>query len=150
MFAALILTAAATAPLAVWPVETGPPMTVVDDVEVFVTDPGESYSILAVQAFAVPLARGDALMLERLAGLAARLGADAVVLLGEMPESEIPEDLALPLPVSGRVVAAAFIVFDACYQCPEEDVRAKSGLPVGPDLERSPVEAGDRRTIAST
>lgn len=125
MLGAFLLAATASAaPLAVWPVETGPPMTVVDDVEVYVVDPEEAYSILAVQAFPMPLARGDAPALKRLAEVATKLGAEAVVLLGEMRESEIPEDLSVPLSSSGRAAAAAFIVFESCDQCPEGDVRA--------------------------
>ncbi len=125
MLAAVLLAAAGSAmPLAVWPVEAGPAMTVVDDVEVYTADPEEPYAILAVQALSVPLSRGDAAALKRLAALTKKLGAEAVVLLGEMRESEIPDDPAAPLPVSGRVAAAAFIVFEPCEQCPEGDARA--------------------------
>lgn len=124
MLAALVLAAAASAPpLAVWPVEAGPPMTIVDDVEIYVSDPEEAYAILAVQAFATPLARRDAAALERLAALARRLGGDAVVLLGEMPESAIPEDPEAPLPSTGRAAAAAFVAFEACDACPDEGTR---------------------------
>lgn len=138
MLPALVLIAAATAPLAVWPTETGPPMTVVDDVEFYVTDPEAPYAVLAVQALPTPLARGDAAALKRLSALAQKLGAEAVVLLGEMPESAIPEDLDAPLPSTGRSAAAAFVVFEPCDSCPDVGVRAAAH-----PRERSTVE---RRT----
>lgn len=136
MLAAVLLAAAASAtPLAVWPVETGPPMTVVDDVEVYVVDPEEAYSILAVQAFPVSLGRGDAAALKRLAALARKLGAEAVVLLGEMPENAIPEDLEAPLPATGRSAAAAFVVFEPCDSCPDVGVRAAAHPSARPTVE---------------
>ena len=48
MLAALLLAAAAIAspPLAVWPTETGPAMTVVDEVEFYVTEPESRLLIL--------------------------------------------------------------------------------------------------------
>lgn len=125
MWAALLLAAAVAAPpLAVWPVERGPATAVVDDVEIYALDPEPAYAILAVQAFSVPVARGDEATLKRLATLARKLGADAVVLLGEMPESAIPEDLETPLPSTGRAAAAAFVVFEPCDSCPDDGARA--------------------------
>ncbi|MCU0293764.1 MAG: hypothetical protein MUF10_17565 [Thermoanaerobaculaceae bacterium] len=142
MLAALLLAAAPiVAPsLAVWPAETGPAMTVVDEVEFYVTEPESPYYLVAVQALPGPLAKGDAAALKRLAAVARKLGAEAVVLLGEMPESAIPEDVETPLPASGRVVMAVFVVFEACDQCPEEGTRSASLPPA-----RSKVESRESR-----
>ncbi|HNX50372.1 MAG TPA: hypothetical protein PLS53_04405 [Thermoanaerobaculaceae bacterium] len=132
MLAALLLAAAPvlSPPLAVWPAETGPAMTVVDEVEIYVAEPEIPYYLLAVQVFPTPLRTGDAPAVKRLAALATKLGAEAVVLLGEMPEASIPDDVQKPLPTSGRVAGAAFVVFDACDQCPEEGTR-RAVLPPG-------------------
>lgn len=131
MLAALLLVAAATTPppLAVWPTEMGPAMTVVDEVEFYVTEPEAAYSLIAFQALPRPLVRGDMAALKRLAALARKLGAEAVVLLGEMPESAIPEDVEQPLPSTGATTVVAFVVFEACDQCPEDGTRSASLSP---------------------
>lgn len=125
MLTALLLAAAPvlSPPLAVWPAETGPAMTVVDEVEIYLAEPEIPYYLLAVQVFPTSLRTGDAPAVKRLAALATKLGAEAVVLLSEMPEASIPEDVQKPLPTSGRVAGAAFVVFEACDQCPEEGTR---------------------------
>ncbi|MGE5236430.1 MAG: hypothetical protein ACM3O7_08790 [Acidobacteriota bacterium] len=111
MLATVLLAAAATLPFGVWPHDTGPAATVVDDVELYLLEPEDDYSVLAVQPIVPTLARNDAAAVARLVKLARRLGADAVILLGEMPEDAIPKDVDEPLPTSGRFAGAAFIVF---------------------------------------
>jgi len=111
MLAALLL--AATLPLGVWPADAGAAATVVGDVEFYLVEPDEDFYILAVQPLAPPLARPEPAALARLAALAARLGADAVLLLGELAEDEIPDDLDEPLRPGRRLVAAVFVAFGA-------------------------------------
>ncbi len=120
MLAALILAAATAAPLGVWPEATGPALTTVDDVDFYLAEPEDDYSILAIQPIAPPLAKADAASLKRLAGTAQRLGADAVVLLGELPEAKIPEDTDQPLPITGRYAMAVFVSFDSGDASPSQ------------------------------
>jgi hypothetical protein len=111
MLASLILVAA-TLPLGAWPQSAGPAATVVDDVEFYLLEPEDDYYILAVQALETPLAKADPAAMQRLVRVAIRLGADAVLLLGELPEERIPEDVEEPLPTSGRFAVAVYLVFD--------------------------------------
>lgn len=111
--AALLLAAAVSSlPLGVWPEEVGPPLTVVDEVEFFVLEPEEAYWIVAVQPLAPPLGAGETRRLKRLAATAARLGVDAVLLLGELPEDAIPEDHDEPLEPAEGFSAAVFLSFE--------------------------------------
>lgn len=112
MIAATLLAVAAALPLGVWPSETGPAATTVHDVEFYLLDPEDGYTILAVQALAVPLQKAEPAELRRLAAVAERLGADGVLLLGEMSERSIPEDFDAPLPTTGRYSVAVFLSFD--------------------------------------
>jgi hypothetical protein len=107
-----MLAVAAALPLGVWPSQTGPAATTVHDVEFYLLDPEDAYTILAVQALAVPLQKAEPAELRRLAALAERLGADGVLLLGEMAERSIPEDFDAPLPTTGRYSVAVFLSFD--------------------------------------
>ncbi len=109
---ASVLLAAVTLPLGVWPTTTGPAAATVQEVEFYLVDPEADYSILAVQPLAMPLRKAEPGELKRLAALADRLGADAVLLLGEMPEKAIPEDPDTPLPTTGRYAVAVFLSFD--------------------------------------
>jgi hypothetical protein len=109
---ASVLLAAVTLPLGVWPTTTGPAAATVHEVEFYLVDPEDDYSILAVQPIGVPLRKAEPGELKRLAALAARLGADAVLLLGEMPEKAIPDDPDTPLPTTGRYAVAVFLSFD--------------------------------------
>ena len=104
MLAATLLAAVAVMPLGLWPTQTGSAAVTVRDVEFYLVEPEDDYSILAVQTLA-----GE---LQRLAVLAAKLGADAVLLLGEMSERAIPKDLKAPLLTSGRFSVAVFLAFD--------------------------------------
>jgi hypothetical protein len=112
MLAATLIAVAASLPLGVWPSETGPAATTVHDVEFYLVDPEDDYIILAVQPLAVPLTKAEPAELRRLAVLAERLGADAVVLLGEMPERSVPDDYDAPLATTGRYSVAVFVSFD--------------------------------------
>jgi hypothetical protein len=112
MLAAALLAVAASLPLGVWPSETGPAATTVHDVEFYLADPEDDYTILAVQPLAVPLTKAEPAELRRLATLAERLGADGVVLLGEMTERSVPDDYDAPLPTTGRYSVAVFVSFD--------------------------------------
>ncbi len=111
MLATLAVAAAATLPLGLWPATPGPAATVIRDVEFYLQEPEDDYTILAVQPVSPPLGPRDTAALQRLAGVAVRLGADAVVLLEAMPEAAIPRDVATPLAGDGRVGAVAYIVF---------------------------------------
>lgn len=114
---ALFLAAAAAAlPLGVWPEEAGPPLTVVDDVEFYVTEPAEAYWIVAVQPLSPPLEVGETVRLGRIAATAARLGVDAVLLLGEVPEEAIPADHEEALEPSDRFSVAVFLNFEGVPQ----------------------------------
>ncbi len=112
MLAATLLAAVAALPLGVWPSKTGAAAVTVHEVEFYLVEPEDDYSILAIQPLATPLARAEASAVGRLAALADRLGADAVVLLGEMPETAIPDDPDTPLPTTGRYTMAVFVAFD--------------------------------------
>ncbi len=116
MLASLLLAAATAGPaLGVWPSSSGPPAATVKDVEVYVTEPEEDYWILAVQPLPRPLEKAEEAELERLAALARKLGGDAVILLGELQEKNIPEKLDEELPAATRIGTAVFITFDcAC------------------------------------
>jgi hypothetical protein len=114
MLAAIVLAAAAVTsqPLGIWPSSSGPAASTVGEVEFYVTEPESDYWILAVQPLAKPLVKADQAELERLAKVAGSLGADAVVLLGELPESQIPKDMQEALPATGRIGMAVFVTFD--------------------------------------
>ena len=128
MVAALVL--AAALPLGIWPVDAGAAATVVDEIEFYLVEPDEDYYILAVQPLPTPLAKPDPIAVKRLATLAVRLGADAVLLLAELAEDDIPDDLDEPLPPGERYVAAVFIAFDTV-----------ADEPSGPTLTRTVLRA---------
>jgi len=109
---AILFAVAASLPLGVWPSETGPAATTVQDVEFYLADPEDDYTIVAVQPLAVPLRKAEPAELRRLAAVAVKLGADGVLLLGEMTEGLIPEDLDTPLPTTGRYSVAVFVSFE--------------------------------------
>jgi hypothetical protein len=111
MLAAVLL--AATLPLGVWPADSGPAATVVDDVELYLVEPEDDYYVIAVEQLAAPLVKADEKSLKRLTSLAHRLGADGVMLLSGLDERNIPKDLDEPLPQGARYVMAVFVVFDA-------------------------------------
>ncbi len=112
MLAASLLAVAASLPLGVWPSDTGAAAVTVHEIEFYLADPEDDYSIVAVQPLATPLGRAEPTELQRLAVLADRLGADAVLLLGEMPERLIPNDPDAPLPTTGRYSVAVFVSFN--------------------------------------
>jgi len=112
MLAATLLAAAAVMPLGVWPTQTGDAAVTVHDVEFYLVEPEDDYSVLAVQPLAIPLRKAEAGEVQRLAALAAKLGADAVLLLGEMSEKSIPKDSQAPLATTGRYSVAVFLSFD--------------------------------------
>jgi len=112
MLAATLLATAAALPLGVWPTQTGSAAVTIHDVEFFLVEPEDDYSILAVQPLATPLRKAEERELQRLAALAAKMGADAVLLLGEMSEKAIPKDTQVPLPTSGRYSVAVFLTYD--------------------------------------
>lgn len=112
MIVAALLAAATAFPLGVWPQDTGQAANVVQDVEFYLVEPQDDYSILAVEAIATPLKKADPAEVKRLAELAKRLGADAVLLLGELAEKAIPSDPDAPLPTTGRYTMAVFLTFD--------------------------------------
>jgi hypothetical protein len=112
MLATGLLAVAASLPLGVWPADTGPATVTVDGVEFYLVDPEDGYSIVAIQPLVVPLAKAEPSELKRLAALANRLGADGIMLLGEMREPAIPEDRDAPLPTTGRYSVAVFVSFD--------------------------------------
>lgn len=112
MLAATLFAAAAALPLGVWPTQTGSATVVVHDVEFYLVEPEDDYSILAVQPLANPLRKAEPAELQRLVVLATKLGADAVLLLGEMPERAVPKDPNTPLRTTGRYSVAVFLSFD--------------------------------------
>ena len=126
MLAATLLAAAAMMPLGVWPTQTGGAAITVHGVEFYLVEPEDDYSILAVQPLTVPLRKAEAAEVERLAAIATRLGADAVLLLGEMSEKAIPKDPQDPLPSTGRFSVAVFLSFDEA-----EGWEAKPAVPSG-------------------
>ena len=111
MLAALVMTAAAGATLGVWPQEMGPPATVVQSVEVYTVDPEDDYWVIAVQPLAPAVAADDPAALAAVARTAYRLGADAAVLLGELPAEAIPDDVDQPLEPTGRYALVAYVGF---------------------------------------
>jgi hypothetical protein len=112
MLAPFVMLAAAALPLGVWPAQTGPAAATVDEIEFYMVEPEDDYSPIAVQALATPLRSGNTSELKRLAGVAQRLGADAVLLLGEMPERQIPDDVDQALPTTGRFSYVVFLSYD--------------------------------------
>ncbi len=124
MLAASLLAVAASLPLGVWPSDTGPAAVTVHGIEFYLVDPEDDYSIVAIQPLAAALKRAEPAELQRLAALADKLGADAVLLLGEMPEKLIPEDPDAPLPTTGRYSVAVFVSFED-----DEGSEAKPGVP---------------------
>ena len=112
MITTLLLATAAALPLGVWPDASGAPTVVQDGIEIYQVEPEEDFWVLAVQPLAPPLASTDRDALAPLVAVADTLGADAVLLLGEMAVGDIPEDLQAPLVGSGRWAAAAFLLFD--------------------------------------
>lgn len=112
MLATLLLTAATALPLGAWPQSTGPAASVVDNIEFYLVEPQDDYFIVAVQPLEKPLQKAEEATVKKLVATAKKLGADAVLLLGELPEDKIPEDVEVPLPTTGRFVVAVFLSFD--------------------------------------
>jgi hypothetical protein len=113
MLAALVLAAVATAPsLGIWPSTSGEAASTVEDVEFYLPEPEAEYWILANQPLPKPLVKADDAELKRLAKVAGKLGADAVVLLGELGEKDISRDLQESLPATSRIGMAVFVTFD--------------------------------------
>jgi hypothetical protein len=113
MLAALVLAAVAAAPpLGIWPSSSGAAASTVSDVEFYLTEPESEYWILAIQPLPKPLVKADQAELDRLAKLAGKLGADAVILLGELAEKDIPKDMQESLPATSRIGMAVFVTFD--------------------------------------
>lgn len=113
MLATVILAAATALPLGVWPQESGPPALVVNDIELYLVEPEDDYWVIAVQPISPPLARADRTSVAKLVAVARRLGADAVLLLGEMPESAIPADPEDPLPKTKKYSFVAYLGFES-------------------------------------
>lgn len=144
---ALFLAAAAAAlPLGVWPEEAGPPLTVVDGVELYVAEPAEDYWIVAVQPLSPPLEVGETAYLGRIAATAARLGVDAVLLLAELPEEAIPADHEEALEPTERFSVAVFLNFEGVPQetSPRLAQYPRSPAPV------QPARLGERSTTVTT
>jgi hypothetical protein len=133
MLATLLL--AAALPLGVWPEDAGPPVAVVEEVEFYRSEPEDDYWIVAVRPLSPPLERADKRALRPLARLAARLGADGVVLLPALDEDDIPDDVDEPLPRGGQFAAAVFVVFDCA--CEDEGPPVVRGARAGPALRRA-------------
>jgi hypothetical protein len=125
MLAAVLL--AAALPLGVWPSTAGPAANVIDDVEFYLVEPEDDYVIVAIQPLAAPLTKADPAALKRLTGLAHRLGADGVLLLGGLAEKDIPEDQDEPLPQGKSLVTAVFVSFDTGPDEEEEPSLATRG-----------------------
>jgi hypothetical protein len=124
VFPAILFAVAASLPLGVWPSDIGPAATTVQDIEFYLADPEDDYTIVAVQPLSVPLRKAEPAELRRLAAVAVKLGADGVMLLGELPAGSIPEDFDAPLPTTGRYSVAVFVSFG-----PGEDEEGKPAVP---------------------
>jgi hypothetical protein len=120
MVGALLLATAAALPLGVWPSEVGEAAVVIDEVEFYLVEPEDDCVIVAVQPLVPALEKAEPAALKRLARLATRLGADAVLLLGELAEDRIPSDPLAPLPAGKNFSAAVFVTFDAASGWDEE------------------------------
>ncbi len=131
MLAATLLAAAAALPLGVWPSQTGDAAVVVHDVEIYLVEPEDDYSILAVQPLATALRKAEPAELGRLVALATKLGADAVMLLGEMPEKAVPNDPDVPLPTTGRYSVAVFLSFDQAEGWGQKEPVPSRGRAIG-------------------
>jgi len=112
VIASLVLFAVSTLPLGVWPTESGDAAMTVDNVEFYILEPETSYGIVAAQPLVPPLKKAEAASVRRLVVLAKKLGANAVLLLGEMAEKASPPDPDAELPVTGQYSIAVFLVFD--------------------------------------
>ncbi len=85
----------------------------VDDVEFYLLEPEDDYFILAVQALETPLGKADPAAMKRLVAVAIRLGADAVLLLGELPEASDPRRRRPSrCRRAGRYAVAVYVSFD--------------------------------------
>ena len=138
----LLLAAAAVLPLGVWPPSTGEAAVVIDKVEFYLAEPEDDFVIIAVAPLVPALEKAEPAALKRLARLATRLGADAVVLLGELAEESIPSDPQAPLPAGKQLSVAVFIAFDAASGWDEE-----GPVPGAASARRSPALAG--RSLAT-
>lgn len=127
MLASLVLAAAAAMPLAVWPEAVGPPDTVVDAIEVYTVEPEDDFWIIAVQPLNPPAARDDTAAVEHVVAVAVKLGADAVVLLAELPEAAVPDDVDAPLVPTARIAGAAYVSFLDPAEEEEHGLRRASG-----------------------
>jgi hypothetical protein len=139
MIATLLLVAASALPLGVWPTDSGEAVVTIEDVEFFVVEPEASYGIIAVQPLTPPLKKAEPASVRRLVAVAKKLGADAVLLLGEMSEKTIPEDPNSDLPVTGQYSVAVFLVFDEATGWDDKPTTvrrsrqlAQSGVPPAP------------------
>jgi hypothetical protein len=112
VIASLMLLAVSALPLGVWPTESGDAAITVDDIEFYILEPETSYGIVAAQPLSPPLKKAEPASVRRLVALAKKLGADAVLLLGEMAEKASPPDPDAALPVTGQYSIAVFLVFD--------------------------------------
>jgi hypothetical protein len=112
--------------LGLWPANVGGPATEVKGIEFYVVEPEDDFWILAVQPLTPALAAPEDTALERLAETAKRLGADAVLLMEELPVEKIPADPDAPLVGTGAFSAAAYLVFDcACAEQAPRVYRAR-------------------------
>jgi len=137
---------AATLPLGIWPEEVGPPVALVEEIEFYTGEPEDDYWIVAVRPLSPPLERVDERALLPLAGLAERLGVDAVILLPALDEEEIPDDVDEPLPHGSRFSAVAFVLFDCA--CEEESPPVVRGARRAPAL-RPPRPPVDQQAAAA-
>lgn len=112
MIASLVLLAVGLLPVGVWPTESGDAAITVDDIEIYVLEPETSYGIVAAQPLVPPLKKAEPASVRRLVAQAKKLGATAVLLLGEMAEKASPPDPNAELPVTGQYSIAVFLVFD--------------------------------------
>ncbi len=123
MLVSLVLAAAAAMPLGVWPEEIGPPDAVVDGIEIYSVEPEDDFWIIAVQPLSPPVPATDEAAVGRTVALALKLGADAVLLLPELPEEAVPDDVDVPLAPGTRIAAVAFVSF--LDTDPGEQVRSR-------------------------
>jgi hypothetical protein len=110
MIATVLL--AAALPLGIWPSTSGDAAAEKNGVEFYLVEPEDDYWIIAVQPLSPPLDHPDAASLKRLATTADALGADAVLLLEELPAKGIPKDTQAPLVGTGHLAEAVYITFD--------------------------------------
>lgn len=128
MIATVLLAAVAGAPLGLWPADVGQPFAVRSGVEFYVVEPEDATLVLAFQPLSPAVAESDTAALDAIAAVADRLGADAVLLLEELPVRSVPADPEAPLVGTGRFGAAAYLVFDCDCPAPEQNEPRKARL----------------------